>query len=438
MSKEPALAARNGRRPAAPGGILWNIVQHPGRKHLLIRRDEPQRHSLPGGHLSRATCDDYRQGNPHLGLSAQHDSDDDSNLVTGDTAVSVNECSHLAHAGGWTVTSIEPDWCEVGGQAVPFDSHADLGSPERASPNVKAQGSPVYAVSHLGRGVQGNVGASLCSGASGDEGYTQILSGQSSVRVNGLPVGRHDSLALINCDASGCGGALAQLHTRLKPVLFIAQMCREARKRPDDPGADMAYHRRAQADAGARANAIDRKIATLRAQADRISGWNPFNRKRRALGRQIEDLQALQRDAVRSVLWHNDQQRRLIERLYPKAAAGPAVDDGPTTCEAHEWGRRDAGVERARAWLEAQCSDPSGAASVLAGLPSELAQAIDTVAILGRRSTPMRPGSQPRPPCAEHDAQQSVTAALDPPVPAITLRPGVYVRPLPRTPHRPR
>ncbi|WP_298856269.1 hypothetical protein [uncultured Aquimonas sp.] len=75
--------------------------------------------------------------------------------------------------------------------------------------------------------MQGNAGEGLGSGGSGDSGYTQILSGQNNVKVNGLPVGRHDSLAPINCDASGCGGALGQLHTGLKPVFFIGQLNRE-------------------------------------------------------------------------------------------------------------------------------------------------------------------------------------------------------------------
>ena len=44
-------------------------------------------------------------------------------------------------------------------------------------------------------------------------GHVKILDGHESVKVNGAPVARHDSRCLINCDASGVGGAEGKLIT---------------------------------------------------------------------------------------------------------------------------------------------------------------------------------------------------------------------------------
>ena len=52
-------------------------------------------------------------------------------------------------------------------------------------------------------------------------------------------VGRHDSLALINCDANGCGGALGQLQTEIKPLSLIEQITRDANKTPEQLRDDM-------------------------------------------------------------------------------------------------------------------------------------------------------------------------------------------------------
>ncbi len=435
----PAVNSPSGLVHVAPDNSLWSIFRYSDSDQLLIQRYDAQDRPLPDWRLSEAAYEDYRARNPQLDLPGLDQGTDDAGSAGAEAPASESECRHIAHAGRWTVTSVEPDWCAVGGQAIPFDSHAELGSPERASPNVKARGTPVYAVSHLGRGVQGNAGEGLGSGGSGDSGYTQILSGQNNVKVNGLPVGRHDSLALINCDASGCGGALGQLHTGLKPVSFIEQLNREFSKTPEGLQADMAYHRQAQADANARAEAIDREIRDLRAQADRASTWNPLNSERRAIGRQIEALQASQRSAASSALWHNDQQRRLFERLYPEAAAGPVMSAAPTSQEARELARRGAEIERERARMEAMYSGPFGAAAAMAGVPPELAQAVNMVTTLGRRpTTAARPVRLPR-----RSRSQPGTAAQPSPgrpsaqqgrVPVSTARPGVYVRPPPRTP----
>jgi hypothetical protein len=435
----PAVNSPSGLVHVAPDNSLWSIFRYPDSDQLLIQRYDAQDRPLPDWRLSEAAYEDYRARNPQLDLPGLDQGTDDAGSAGAEAPASESECRHIAHAGRWTVTSVEPDWCAVGGQAIPFDSHAELGSPERASPNVKARGTPVYAVSHLGRGVQGNAGEGLGSGGSGDSGYTQILSGQNNVKVNGLPVGRHDSLALINCDASGCGGALGQLHTGLKPVSFVEQLNREFSKTPEELQADMAYHRQAQADANARAETIDRQIRDLRAQADHASTWNPFNSERRAIGRQIEALQASQRSAASSALWHNDQQRRLFERLYPEAAAGPVMSAAPTSQEARELARRGAEIERERARMEAMYSGPFGAAAAMAGVPPELAQAVNMVTTLGRRpTTAARPVRLPR-----QSRSQPGTAAQPSPgrpsaqqgrVQVSTSRPGVYVQPPPRTP----
>ncbi len=45
---------------------------------------------------------------------------------------------HIANAIRWNAICTDPDWCEVGGTPVAFDSVAIIENPVLASPNVKA------------------------------------------------------------------------------------------------------------------------------------------------------------------------------------------------------------------------------------------------------------------------------------------------------------
>ncbi|ATQ75717.1 hypothetical protein CR152_15155 [Massilia violaceinigra] len=125
---------------------------------------------------------------------------------------------HIAHADGWLVVATEPDLCQVGKCVVAFNSFAQLDYKHAASPDVKARGTPVYRIGDLFKNTQANAGAHIVSGTSLSTGYVQILEGHSNVKVNGIPVARHDSGCRINCDSAGMGGARGQVVTMVKTV----------------------------------------------------------------------------------------------------------------------------------------------------------------------------------------------------------------------------
>lgn len=125
---------------------------------------------------------------------------------------------HVAHAKGWKAVSTEPDLCHVGDAIIAFDSFATLDNKQQASPNVKACGTPVYRQGDIVKNVQANAGKHVVSGTSRGRGYVQIRDGHDNVKVNGVPVARHDSKCTINCDASGKGGAKGKLITEQKSV----------------------------------------------------------------------------------------------------------------------------------------------------------------------------------------------------------------------------
>lgn len=463
MSTDPVLPAvhsPSGLLHLAPDDTLWSIFQYPDSDRLLIRRYDAQDRALPDWHLDQAGYDDYRARHPQIGLPDLGAPSEAESTPAGEPGTAEVETRHIAHAGSWSATSIEPDWCEVCAEPVPFDSHADLSDPVRASPNVKARGTPVYGISHLGRGVQGSVGEGLESGTSGASGHVQILSGQTDVKVNGLMVGRHDSLALINCNAQGCGGALAQLQVSFKPTSAIDQVGRELSMTPAELRQRMAQYREEQAAANARADAIDRQIAELRRQADQASSWNPLNAERRAIARQIRSLQASQRSAASSALWYGEQALQIVERLHPETIGMPGISATPDPQEARELARRQADIERGWAVIDARRRGFGGALASMAGAPPELADAVNGFTSFGRGQTlrpvshaalPRRrprtsaPAQAPQQPVRPQQPQQPPQPAPAPaparprgrPPATPPPRPGVYVQPPPRTPPSP-
>ncbi|NHZ93316.1 hypothetical protein F2P45_30545 [Massilia sp. CCM 8733] len=130
----------------------------------------------------------------------------------------MGQTRHIAHAEGWLAVATEPDLCKVGKCVVAFNSFARLDHKYSASPDVKARGTPVYRVGDLFKNTQANAGAHIISGTSLSTGYLQILEGHSNVKVNAIPVARHDSACRINCDSTGAGGARGQIVTMTKTV----------------------------------------------------------------------------------------------------------------------------------------------------------------------------------------------------------------------------
>ena len=124
---------------------------------------------------------------------------------------------HIANAIRWNAICTDPDWCEVGGTPVAFDSVAVIQNPLLASPNVKAQNVPVYRIGDMHYGVQAVAGRSLGTGSAAGSGFVKILSGSASVRVNNQPVARNASAAQINCGPDGLGGVRGALLTEEKP-----------------------------------------------------------------------------------------------------------------------------------------------------------------------------------------------------------------------------
>lgn len=130
----------------------------------------------------------------------------------------MGQTRHIAHAEGWLAVATEPDLCKVGKCVVAFNSFARLDHRHAASPDVKARGTPVYRVGDLFKNTQANAGAHVISGTSLGTGYLQILEGHSNVKINAIPVARHDSACRINCDSTGLGGARGQIVTMTKTV----------------------------------------------------------------------------------------------------------------------------------------------------------------------------------------------------------------------------
>ena len=162
---------------------------------VVIESDDPSENEdeLPDGNSSTPA---ESQGEPLSGLS-----------------------QHIANSDGvWKAIASAPDFGWVGNSITAFDSSATLDNPVRYSPNVIAAGREVYRESDLFQGVQGDAGRHVVSGTSLGSGCVLILQGQRNVKVNGLPVARHDSPCTVNCNAAGMGGTPGYLTTQQQSV----------------------------------------------------------------------------------------------------------------------------------------------------------------------------------------------------------------------------
>ena len=129
----------------------------------------------------------------------------------------MGETRHIAHeTAPWVAVCTDFDYCWVGDEIIGFDSYAIIDHKAPASPNVKAQGKPVYRVGDMHHGVKADAGSHVRAGTSLDSGYVKFLTGQNNVKVNGIPVVRHGSECLVNCNAAGEGGAKGKVITAEK------------------------------------------------------------------------------------------------------------------------------------------------------------------------------------------------------------------------------
>lgn len=126
---------------------------------------------------------------------------------------------HAANADStWMAATSAPDFCRVGNSIIAFESTATLESPIRYSPDVIAAGCELYRMGDLFQGIQGDAGQHVVSGTSLGSGHVLITGGQDNVKVNGLPMARHDSPCMINCNSAGVGGTPGYLVTQSQAV----------------------------------------------------------------------------------------------------------------------------------------------------------------------------------------------------------------------------
>ena len=94
---------------------------------------------------------------------------------------------HVADAEAeFVVVNIEPDFCEVEGQVVPFDIARALPTERGAyAATVIARGEKVLMVDSVIDGVDGDVGVGVISGTSLVAGANVMLSGAGTVLVEG-------------------------------------------------------------------------------------------------------------------------------------------------------------------------------------------------------------------------------------------------------------
>ncbi len=220
---------------------------------------------------------------------------------------------HIANqTSEWKAVCTAPDYCRVGDKVVPFDSFAVIDHKTKASPDVKAQSVPVYrGRDDLHKGVQADAGSHIVAGTSQDGGYVKFIEGQSNVKVNGIPVARHDNACIINCNAFGIGGTSGRLIT-LQTISDIAL-------RPITEE-DLKYYGERVAEANRDAEEITRKLEEAERELDKTSWWKPSDwDKRGQIKERIDSLKQKQQAADSWVGFYRQKQRQAMDVLHPGA-----------------------------------------------------------------------------------------------------------------------
>ncbi|MEY0975086.1 RHS repeat-associated core domain-containing protein [Providencia rettgeri] len=106
---------------------------------------------------------------------------------------------HIGDAeGGFKAVSSAPDVCKVGNAVVPFDSYQSLNHIKKFATSVRARGALTLNVGSIIAGSQSNAGSGVMSGTSQGSGDCIILTGSTSVRIEGQPAAMHGSLVAMN------------------------------------------------------------------------------------------------------------------------------------------------------------------------------------------------------------------------------------------------
>lgn len=336
---------------------------------------------------------------------------------------------HIASATTWRAICTEPDWCKVGGKPIPFDSFATINQEDRASPNVKARGVPVYRLGDTHKGTQANAGAHVVSQTSQGGGYVKVLNDdQHGVKANGIPVARDKTPCLVNCDANGVGGALGMLQTDYKT------MFRPRTKA--DWEADRQYFEDAKKYADEEGRRIDRELDKAKAELDKTSWYRPSQwAQRDELKQRISSLESQLQARGRDAIYYSDQMNHAFAMAYPEAASGAVVSAGPSWTERREIGRQVEMQRRNEARLNAATQSPfaMAGAAFAEGMGGDaqamegMAQAFDGIAQARAGRLAMEPGPRPRPLASRSVRRgRSQSAGGSAPKPA-TTQAGVYV-----------
>ncbi|MCP8462442.1 Tox-REase-5 domain-containing protein [Pseudomonas sp. ZM23] len=220
---------------------------------------------------------------------------------------------HAAHASAqWFALCVEPDFCRVGPGIVAFDSFATLDEPVIASPNVKAQGTPVYRQGDVFRVVQADAGSHVVSGTALECGHVKLLDGQSNIKVNGLPLARHGSTCLINCDADGNGGALGQIFTLREQIRRNAEPPTHAQLEEDLRNYNVLYKAARQ-----KADSVEQNQQYARRELNDTSRLSPYDWPRRdALNERISALEQERQALGQDLLYYRHQAESAASALY--------------------------------------------------------------------------------------------------------------------------
>lgn len=308
------------------------------------------------------------------------------------------ETRHIASATTWRAICVEPDWCKVGDKPIPFDSFATINQEDRASPNVKARGVPVYRLGDTHKGTEANAGAHVVSQTSQGSGYVKVLNeDQHGVKANGIPVARDKTACLVNCNENGIGGAFGRLQTDYKTMFPV--------KTQDDWKADRQYFEDAKKLADEEGERISRELDKAKAELDktswyRRSQWTQRSEIKDRISSLESQLQARGRDSI----YYRDQMNHAFEMAFPESAGGPVMSAGPSWTEQREIGRQVEMQRRNEARLNAATQSPfaMAGAAFAEGMGGDaqamegMAQAFDGIAQAGSGRLAMQPGPRPR------------------------------------------
>lgn len=280
---------------------------------------------------------------------------------------------HIAHeTTQWRVVCTEPDYCRVGKSVIPFDSYALIGNKQLASPNVKAQGTPVYRINDLHKGVLADAGSHIVAGTSLGSGHVKFLDGQNNVKANNIPVARKDNKCLINCNAAGVGGAMGKVVTDLKMRFSVTE---------EDFRRDLENYTELRKYFAEEADKLTEKIDQAKQQlGDTTPLWDWTERGQ--IKDRIAQLEAQRSYYDTSVEYYGREIARVTDVLYPDTPVMSAVPSGGIEASLRRiQEKRDLAIRRLNASID---GGPIGAAAVMAGADPGVAVAVGELAMLGR------------------------------------------------------